>query len=279
MKKLIILSLISLSMFMSQLHSISLAEYIQQNGVPELRNENRYYGKILDLAHKNLTSLEGLQDIPTEVLAQVQILDLSFNQLQELPIGIFNGLNKLTGLNLSGNKLQILPTGIFDGLNNLQKLYLNNNQLKELPTDIFKGLHNLKHLTLNSESFMGDFLLSLPSILHDIPTLQTLDYSLIDEVLKSKSYRVYNPKTLQDITKEYAMQNLISEQIEELAVAKDPAFDLLPLTSQQKAEIIAKNIDAYRDRLHQLPQNILDLLPLTPQQRAGITAEKRQIEQ
>ena len=58
MKKIFLLSLISLANFTPQLHSISLAEYIQLNGMPQV------LGSALYLFNKDLTDLTGLQSIP-----------------------------------------------------------------------------------------------------------------------------------------------------------------------------------------------------------------------
>ena len=315
MKKILLLSLVSISIFMPQLYSISVAEYIQQNGIPQIQNNE------LNLSSKNLTDLTGLQNIPN--INQVIILGLSYNQLktlpdtifnglknlqilsidnnqlqtlpdtifnglqnlqklllygnqlQTLPANIFNGLKNLQILSISNNQLQTLPDGIFNGLNNLKYLGLSYNQLQSLPVTIFNGLNSLKDLHLARNPFRGDFLANLPDVLKSMPRLKYLDYRKIDKALQA--YRIYQPKTLQEITKKYAMQNLTPEQIEELAVAGDPAFDLLPLTSQQRAAIIAKNIGAFKNqkRLHELSNEILDLLPLTPQERAGIAAQKR----
>ena len=40
------------------------------------------------------------------------------------------------------------------------------------------------------------------------------------------------------------------------------------------AENIAKNIAAYRHRLHELPSDVLNLLPLTKQERAAIEQKR-----
>lgn len=256
MRKLIVLSFVSLITFVPELYSISLAEHMQQHGMPEL--EDTYCCKELNLSHKGLTSLEGLQDLPVEMLGQVSKLNLSYNSLQTLPADIFSDLHNLEHLDLYTNRLQTLPIGIFNGLSNLQVLKLDNNELKELPISIFSNLHNLvslyiafnqlkelptgifsglnlELLMLLGNPFRGDFLLSLPDIIHSIPTLKCLDFNpLIDRALNS--YCVYNPKTLKESVLEYLMQNLTSEQIEELAHTSDLAFNLLPLSEDKKKQ-------------------------------------------
>jgi hypothetical protein len=180
-------------------------------------------------------------------------------------------------LYLSNNQLRTLPSGIFNDLHSLIFLDLSNNQLQVLPNDIFGGLANLAGLFLVGNPFRADFIVNLPNIIRSIPSLKLLDLKPIDEALQS--YRVYQPKLLRESTLEYLMQNLTPDELEQLALTEHPAFELLSLTPQQRAEIIAKNIESYRHKLHELPSEILDLLPLNPTQRAGIAAQKRQIGQ
>ena len=238
MKKIMLLSLVSLVVVIPQLHSISLAEYIEQNGVPQIQNNK------LNLSNKNLTDLTGLQDIPN--INQVINLDLSNNQLQTLPAtifngldnlmflslsnnqlqaqtlpaDIFNGLNNLLALSLRGNQLQTLPDEIFSGLNNLRALSLDNNQLKTLSVTIFNGLNKLETLELRGNPFNSDFILTLADMIRSIPRLYALDGMPKDEALKL--YRTYDPKTLKESAAEY----------------------------------IAKNIDRYRARLAELPEEL-----------------------
>ena len=71
----------------------------------------------------------------------LQVLNLSNNQLQSLPAEIGN-LHNLQKLDLSNNQLQSLAAEI-GNLCNLKELNLSNNQLQTLPAKI-GNLHNLK---------------------------------------------------------------------------------------------------------------------------------------
>ena len=125
----------------------------------------------LDLSSKGLTSLEGLNAIAG--IENLQWLYLGFNQLSELPAGIFNGLTNLQLLYLVGNQLSELPAGIFDGLTSLQELRLNNNQLSTLPAGVFDGLTSLRWL-----NFSRNQLSTLPAgIFNGLTSLETLDLS------------------------------------------------------------------------------------------------------
>ena len=146
-----------------------IADYARD--VPEQRQDS--LGQMeLDLSGWELLSLDGLgrlvdpaslqklylhhnqlQTLPVGVfngLTSLRDLQLDHNQLQALPVGVFNGLVRLKRLDLFDNQLQALPEGVFNGLTNLQELNLYNNQLQTLPEKVFNGLTNLRMLNLSS---------------------------------------------------------------------------------------------------------------------------------
>ena len=262
MQKIVMFAFISLGFFTSQLQGISLEQYIARHGMPQIQDG------ILDLYDQDLTDLDGLQNIPNidqtvtlivsdnrlgdnslgtvsptllHGLPHLRDLDLRNNQLQLLPATVFDSLPNLQLLDLRNNQLQELPGSIFNNLHNLHTLVLANNRLQKLPSTIFHDLDNLKYLYLKDNFFNLDFMPMLTNMIRKIPTLQFLDGKTKHEALES--YRIYNPKTLKQITAEYLIQNLELEQLE------------------------------------QLESHILDLLPLTLQQRTGIAAEKRRMGQ
>jgi len=83
----------------------------------------------------------GDNSLTTEVFsaissfAELRILNLSFNLLDELPNGIAN--LHLTELYLSGNSLSSLPDDI-ERLTNLKILHINGNKLQTLPAELSK---------------------------------------------------------------------------------------------------------------------------------------------
>jgi len=97
---------------------VSVAQLLQQNLI-------NIQGNTLDLSNKNINDLTGLKNIPG--IKDIEILQLSNNQLTTLPAGIFNGLDKLQILILANNNLTTLPKEIFKDLNNLRQLQLINN--------------------------------------------------------------------------------------------------------------------------------------------------------
>lgn len=163
MKKLILTLLIVLVTFAPQLYSITLIEYIEQNGMPQIEHDT------LDLSYKDLTDITGLQNISN--INQVAHMYLNGNLLQTLPADVFSNLPNLRMLNLDNNDLQILPADVFNNLPNLNKLLLSNNQLNTLPTDIFNNLSNLWLLNLRNNQ-----LSTLPAnVFSSLPNLCTLE--------------------------------------------------------------------------------------------------------
>jgi Leucine-rich repeat (LRR) protein len=98
----------------------------------------------------------------TTGLQHVTSLDLSINQLTNLPSGTFDKLTGLVSLTLHGNQLTSLPAGTFDKLTGLVTLSLEGNQLTSLPAGIFDILSSLTTLRLPSASQFECFV-SLPS--------------------------------------------------------------------------------------------------------------------
>jgi adenylate cyclase len=83
------------------------------------------------------------------ILRELRVLNLSFNDFQELPRQFFKEVVLLEELYLSGNKLAGLPTEDLYRLNKLEVLYLNGNRLLTLPQELGKVI-NLAVLDVGS---------------------------------------------------------------------------------------------------------------------------------
>eukprot|EP00435_Cladocopium_sp_Y103_P014700 s527_g3.t1 len=79
-------------------------------------------------------------------LSELRTLQLQSNRLARLPKKIFQNLTRLQSLNLSQNKLDELPAGLFDGLN-LTIIDLSQNNLTVVDAKLFH-LENLTTLDL-----------------------------------------------------------------------------------------------------------------------------------
>jgi adenylate cyclase len=72
------------------------------------------------------------------IFKELRILNLSFNDLQDLPTNFLRNLTSLEELYLSGNKLTSIPTEDLHRMGRLSVLYLNGNRLQTLPQELGK---------------------------------------------------------------------------------------------------------------------------------------------
>ena len=113
---------------------------------PNLFSSVREKLRFLDLSDNQL------EDVPTEALrdmVDLSDLNLSGNKLGKLVNGEFERLGKkLTTLSLSNCGLHTLGESAFEGLQTLRVLDLSNNELREVPNKAFKKLTSLETLYL-----------------------------------------------------------------------------------------------------------------------------------
>lgn len=135
--KKLVLSCALLTLGASQVRALSVAEHVQQNGVPRI-------GRTLDFSNTGLTTLAGLPQV-LQNSPLVRSLDLSGNNLIHIAAGDFNNAPaQLQTINLSNNQITQLPQNIFANLPNLTNLYLTNNRLPQTTVE-FLNSHILPH--------------------------------------------------------------------------------------------------------------------------------------
>ena len=71
-------------------------------------------------------------------MTSLETLDLSGNELDDIPSNAFADLKNLRHLDLSHNRFTDLPVDVFDGLNKLQVLNLTGNPGR--PFDVNVGI-------------------------------------------------------------------------------------------------------------------------------------------
>ncbi|XP_073715069.1 leucine-rich repeat-containing G-protein coupled receptor 4 isoform X2 [Misgurnus anguillicaudatus] len=92
----------------------------------------------------------GLTAVPAGLSAFTYYLDLSMNNITELPANVFRNLPYLEELRLAGNDLAFIHPEALSGLHQLKVLMLQNNQLKTVPSAALKNLHALQSLRLDA---------------------------------------------------------------------------------------------------------------------------------
>uniref|UniRef100_A0A8C4DQ51 Protein flightless-1 homolog n=1 Tax=Dicentrarchus labrax TaxID=13489 RepID=A0A8C4DQ51_DICLA len=143
----------------------------------------------LSVSHNSLTTLHGElsslpnlravvarannlknSGVPDDIfqLDDLSVLDLSYNQLTEIPRDLENSRNMLV-LNLSHNSIDSIPNQLFINLTDLLYLDLSDNKLDSLPPQMRRLVH-LQTLTLNNNPLMHAQLRQLPAMV----ALQTL---------------------------------------------------------------------------------------------------------
>ncbi|XP_024940756.1 toll-like receptor 6 isoform X2 [Cephus cinctus] len=128
----------------------------------------------------------GFSDVPEEITTQegtlapfpcsldIQILDLSWNQISVLPAYGFSSLKRLRVLNLSGNVISMVADKAIHALRSLEVFDLSSNRVVALPAELFRdSSKSLKELRLENNSIS---VLS-PGLVSGLNQLVTLDLS------------------------------------------------------------------------------------------------------
>uniref|UniRef100_A0A3B4TXW1 Leucine-rich repeat containing G protein-coupled receptor 4 n=1 Tax=Seriola dumerili TaxID=41447 RepID=A0A3B4TXW1_SERDU len=100
----------------------------------------------------------GLTIVPTGLSAFTYYLDLSMNNITELPAYVFKNFPYLEELRLDANHITTVPDDSFEGLQQLRHLWLDDNNLTEVPISSLRHQANLQALTLalNCISYIPD---------------------------------------------------------------------------------------------------------------------------
>lgn len=121
----------------------------------------------VDCANKNITHIDRfIPRLATKV-------DLSGNDLVEVPSHSFIGMTNLSSLFLNNSKIQFLGNRSFAGLLVLKTLYLDHNFIEQLLIDMFDGLTTLTALYLDHNEI--NYL--QPGVFDHLPSLTTLTLS------------------------------------------------------------------------------------------------------
>ncbi|XP_071334769.1 leucine-rich repeat transmembrane protein FLRT2 [Trachinotus anak] len=95
-----------------------------------LTDEGIAPGTFQDLANlRELALARNSLTFPPPLLPSQSLVKLSLqeNQINQIPVAAFAGLNRLEKLDISSNQLQTLTQGVFDGLSSLRHLIVRNN--------------------------------------------------------------------------------------------------------------------------------------------------------
>ncbi|XP_041833471.1 leucine-rich repeat-containing G-protein coupled receptor 5-like isoform X2 [Melanotaenia boesemani] len=99
-----------------------------------------------------------------EQLPHLQLLDLSFNQIQTLPS--FSDCESIQKIDLHHNEIEELKENTFTGLMSLRSLDLSWNRLSSVKPNSFSALPALSKLDLSSNQLLSLSLIGLQSLTH-----------------------------------------------------------------------------------------------------------------
>jgi hypothetical protein len=134
---------------------VSIKELLQFNKIdyPNNSDSDGENHQKLDLNNYYLANLEGWQDLFQQKNIRpgfICVLDLSKNNLKELPSTLLQGFTNLKKLFLDHNKLESLPTKLLQDCKNILIIDLSHNCLKVIPTDFTSYCKDLRELLLNN---------------------------------------------------------------------------------------------------------------------------------
>lgn len=99
----------------------------------------------LDLSYNNITEL------PSDLLMMMPQLEnfyMENNKLTAIPKGFFKNNTKLNWIALDGNEITTLEDGTFKGLDQLTILGLENNKISKVDKNAFEGMKKIEQLSL-----------------------------------------------------------------------------------------------------------------------------------
>ncbi|CAC5384169.1 Protein flightless-1,Protein flightless-1 homolog [Mytilus coruscus] len=126
-------------------------------------------------------------------LEDLQVVDLSHNQLEEVPPQLENAKNCIV-LNLAHNNISMIPNQLFINLTDLIFVDLSDNDLETLPPQM-RRLTNLQTLILNNNPLIHAQLRQLPAL----TSLETLQMRNTQRTLNNFPLGVDTLTNLQDI--------------------------------------------------------------------------------
>jgi Leucine-rich repeat (LRR) protein len=121
-------------------------------------------------------------------LTSLNLLDLSFNNIEKIDNGAFDDNSKLTKLILSYNQIKHLSEKLFNSLHDLTTLHLSHNKIHFIDSKTFKNLKNIHIITLNHnqlESIEKNMLINnkkLDWIWLDHNKIKMIDYRMFEGI-------------------------------------------------------------------------------------------------
>ena len=208
----------------------------------------------LDLSYNNISEL------PSDLLmfmSQLENFYIEHNELKAIPKGFFKNNPNIDWIAADGNKITSLEDGTFEGLDNLTILDLTDNNISKISKDAFKGMPKIIQLGLYGNKL---------STLED-GTLTPVAGSLKQLYLQENNFKSL-PKAVEECTslaELYAWENGMQD-ISKVDFSKLPNLTEVNLMHNEIKEIpsgaFAKNtnldgLDLFDNQIASLTEDIL----------------------
>lgn len=181
-------------------------------------------------------------------------IELSSNDITEIPAGLFDKMTGVTHINIYGNKLETLPKGIFDNNEDLSELWMSGNKLKNLDKDLLAKNKKIKEIDLSNngieklpEGFLKDAS-RLATFYASDNKLTSLDGVLADKYKRLKVINV-NGNQLTSLPESFGNY----KSLEDLR-ANNNKLKALPGTMDQLSRLVI--LDLENNEIESLPDSL-----------------------
>lgn len=123
--------------------------FVDHNEISTFKVDKRFKIRHLALDHNQINEIGNLEE---QIPEQIEILDMSYNQLGPIKQEVFRNFYNLRSLYLAHSHLQLQDEYAFIYLVNVTELDISYNNLQELDTKIFSNLNSIELLKVDGNN-------------------------------------------------------------------------------------------------------------------------------
>ena len=214
---------------------------------------NAYKGDSLDLTNCNLSDdISLLKYIPENV----KTLNLSDNNISEIPEGLFDELTGLKNFYIERNKLTSIPKGLFKNCKSLEWISFTGNEITTLKDGTFEGLDQLTTLDFEKnkiqkiESHAFDGMPKMKILSFEENELETMPDDCLEPFKDSLTFLNLGSNHLQVLPKAIGSCAALIELYADRNEMKDiNQVDFSKLTKLEEVDFIHNEIDQIKEGL------------------------------
>jgi len=136
-------------------------QYVDENKIREesIMNQNENYIENIDrgceiderseqLDIKTTSLMKSISNDEKSKVLKEAIIKYFKNEIFQIPLNIYEGLEELSDLDLSGMSIKKLPEKLFGLIKSFKNINFYNNEIEEIPNDLFQYAQELKGINL-----------------------------------------------------------------------------------------------------------------------------------